>query len=211
MKKIMLVFNAIILILLLQSCRDIRPFPEAKPTCSWDKTEQVVFYNLQLMYPAGLSDYHTRLLPYGGIDKFFSDVLVRKGDYAPDPSSANIRINVKSDGTKCIGEKTTNYNSSNYSSGLNGNFIKTPFPSNTAFVGEITVALSSSIYHNTTYSDYGAYYHILWEQTGNNPNGGMAGTMMGKKISYYVRNGAKLIVPEPDNDYYYSGGSKMEL
>lgn len=209
MKKMMIPFKAVLLLLLLQSCGKFPPPPQAKPTCLWDKTEQVVFYNLQLMYPAGLSDYHTRLLPYDGIDRNFIDVMLRNNDVGTTGVKAEVRLNVKSDGTRCIGEKTTTYNKSNYFNGLGGNMIKSPMPSNTPFVGEITVTLKSNVYNNT--SGNGAYYHIIWEQTGNNPNGGMAGTMLGKKITYYTINGAKLIVPEKGNDYFYSGGSKMEL
>lgn len=211
MKKIMLAFKAVLLLLLLQSCKnwDGGPGSLKKPNCSWDKTEQVVFYNLQLKYPDGLSDYHTRILPYDKIDRSFIDVILRNSDAGSAGYTANIRANVKSDGTKCIGEKTTTYDKSNYSSGLGGGMIKSPFPSNTAFVGEITVTLKSNVYNNTSGS--GAYYHILWEQTGNNPNGGMAGTMIGKKISYFTINGINLIVPEPDNNYYYSGGIEMAL
>ena len=42
MKKIMLTFNAVLLLLLLQSCKQLPLWPEAKPNCAWDKTEQIV-------------------------------------------------------------------------------------------------------------------------------------------------------------------------
>jgi hypothetical protein len=213
MKKIILTLNVATLILLLQSCKDPfkGPYPtKVIPNCSWDNTEQIVFYDLQLKYPAELSDYHTRLLPLNKIDRSFIDVILRNSDVGSNGFIANIRANVKSDGTKCIGEKTTTYDKSNYTTGLGANMVKSPFPSNTAFVGEITVTLNSNIYRNSTGS--GAYYHILWEQTGNNPNGGMPGIMIGKKISYHTfNNGRSAIVPAKENDFYLSGGKKIML
>ena len=209
----MLPFKVVVLLLLLQSCKD--PYKGGGgggpviPNCAWDKTEQIVFYNLQLKYPAGLSDYNTRQLPNGGIDRSFIDVLLRNGDAGSFGQTANIRANVKSNGTKCIGEKTTTYDRSNYTSGLGGALIKTPFPSNAPFVGEITVTMKSNVYLNTSGS--GSFYHILWEQTGNNPNGGMANTMIGKKISYYNTNGRSIYVPENEIDYYYSGGRRVSM
>lgn len=210
MKKIILAFKAIILLLFLQSCKkpDFGPKPVI-PNCAWDRTEMIIYSKLQLMYPAGLSDYHTRLLPLDKIDRSFLDVILRNSDIGPSGYTGNIRANIKSDGTKCIGERTTTYDKSNYTSGLTGYFIRTPFPSNASFVGEITVTIKSNVYNNTLGN--GAYYHILWEQTGNNPNGGMANTMYGKKIAYYTINGRQLIVPDERENYYISGGRRVRL
>ncbi len=176
MKKILFILCLGFLLLLFQSC-NTNIFSGTPPPCEWTGSNQVVFYDLRLNYPVDLSPALEMYLPIDKIGRSLTQVLDIKGNADFSTSKALITVNMKADGRSCIGEKTIQFlkGSPNVSIGT----IDVPYVSNAVFIGEVTVGLRTDIFINTIGND--SYYHVMWTATGNDPNGGVVGDIIGTK------------------------------
>jgi len=202
MKKILFIVCLGFVLLLFQSC-NTNIFSGTPPPCEWTGSNQVVFYDLRLNYPVDLSPALEMYLPIDKIGRSLTQVLAIKGNADFSTSKASITVNMKADGRACIGEKTIQFlkGSPNVSIGT----IDVPYVSNAVFLGEVTVGLRTDIFINTIGND--SYYHVMWTATGNDPNGGVVGDIIGTKITYAFLNGTSSIV-FPKQGYVIIDGQK---
>ena len=209
MKKLIYSLLTALVLIGLQSCN--REFgPDSVPACDWNDIETVVFYDLQLAHPTGLSGFHYNIIPLDRIERSLINIIETNGDAPNGKNSSNVRANIKPDGTTCTGEpEMVQYNISNYSGNVGASDVKVPFTSNADFFGEVTVTIRTDVFNNISGAD--AYYHVVWDETGNNPNGGFVGNIMGKKMSYININGTQSILVGGQNGYLYKGGVKNYL
>ena len=192
----------VLLVFIFQSCEGFDPRDEPfAGECEWDENNQVSFTNLQLRYPSGLSNFHLLQIPIDKIDRSLINVLEVNGNSGL-PSQARISVNLKADGNTCTGEKSVSY--SQGANEVSISTIKIPFVSNTIFFGEVTVGIRGDTFNNT--HGNGAFYHIMWSESGNNPNGGIDGNVLGTKVAYTNRDGtSKKAVISKDGCYYDNG------
>ncbi|MCB9425872.1 MAG: hypothetical protein H6584_02415 [Flavobacteriales bacterium] len=155
------------------------------PNCEFNDRHKVVFYNLGLVYPDGLSHYHKASVAIDNKERSLLNILNGKGDANFSSSKAYIITNIKADQKYCKGEKPEKHLPNART--VTTNTIDIPYPSGTVFTGEITVNISSDEYRNTSGVD--PYYKVLWTTTGNNPQGGIPGNVMGKKIPLKNKSG----------------------
>lgn len=191
----------------MQSCETFDPNENPVPTCVWNDTEIVQFSDLQLKHPTGISTYHSYLIPADKIERNLPNILYTNGDAPNSGNTAKIRVNLYSDGTSCTGNDMAEYSQNNGAEYVGGSSIsEVPFPSNADFWGEVRVTITTDVYNNTSGSD--TYYHIKWEEKGNNPNGGLVGIIDGEKRTHININGTQSIVVSGVNGYLYKGGVK---
>jgi len=186
MRKLILSIKAIVFILIFQSCDNIDFGGNPPPTCEWDEENQVVFYDLQLSFPSGLSNWHSNLIPIDKIERSLNNIIEVNGNIGSS-SQAKISVTMKSDGTSCIGEKSVAF--------MN--------VSNAVFLGEVTVGIRTDTFVNTVGN--GNYYHVLWSGAGNDPNGRIVGNISGTKVTYGNFNGTTSIVISKDGSYMKNG------
>ncbi|MCH7525329.1 MAG: hypothetical protein IIC74_10095, partial [Bacteroidetes bacterium] len=125
-------------------------------------------------------------------------------------NSAKIVVALMSDGMYCIGSESRKYYIGHGEQYVGGASIsEIPFVSNAAFVGEVKVIITTDVYNN--YSGGDAYYHVRWEETGNDPNGGIVGNIVGQKITHLNVDGTQSILVSGESGYLYSGGTKNWL
>jgi len=208
MKKIEFIFIAVLLLIVFQSCEDPFGGGEPIPTCEWDENNQVGFTDLQLQHPSGLSNFHINQIPIDGIERSLLNILEINGDTGL-PSRAIITVGMFADGQACFGEKTVSFRQGAPEVSIAS--INVPFVSNAVFFGEVTVGIESDTFINPTGSD--ALYYILWEDSGNDPNGGVVGNVTGTKITFNNSNedgstGKKII---SDDGCYYQNGQLVCL
>lgn len=200
MKKLIFSINAILFVLLLQSCEGISLGSNPPPTCEWDEENQVVFYDLQLSFPSGLSNWHSNLIPIDNIERSLINILEVNGNIGSS-SQAKISVTMKSDGNSCIGEKSVAFMKGASEVGISN--IVVPFVSNAVFFGEVTVGIRTDTFVNTVGN--GNYYHVMWSGAGNDPNGGIVGNISGTKVTYGNINGTTSIVISKDGSYIKNG------
>lgn len=209
MKKLIFIVKAVLLLLVLQSCNN--EWGDSNiPECDWDDTDIVQFYQLELKHPGTISIYHSNLLPPDRIERSLDNILYTNGDAPNNGNTASIDVNLYADGSSCTGSnhrKYIRYNGVQYIGATTINEV--PFPSNAAFVGEVKVIIKTDVYNNTLGGN--AYYHIKWEETGNDPNGGIAGQIDGQKIPYININGTNSIFVGGQNGYMFKNGRKDYL
>jgi len=203
MNKISFILCLGILTILIQSCKNPDLFGKPIPSCEWNEKNKVVFYDLKLHYPEGLSSFHNASIPIDKIDRSLLHMLSLKGNADFSTNKAKITINMKADGRACIGEKTIEF--LNGSPSISIDAIDVPYVSNAVFIGEVTVGLRTDIFINTIGND--SYYHVMWTATGNDPNGGVVGDIIGTKITYAFLNGTSSIV-FPKQGYVIIDGQK---
>lgn len=202
MKKIFFGFKiAFLLTLILQSCAPGIPgIDNPPPRCEWDEQNQVVFSDLQLKFPSGLSEWHSNLIPIDKTERFLTNILEVDGN-TYNESKAQIGVTIKSDGRTCIGEKSVAFKKGAPEVGIST--IQVPFVSNAVFIGEVTVGIRTDTFQNTVGN--GNYYHIMWSESGNDPNGGVVGNVMGSKVAYGNINGTTTRVISKDGSYIKDG------
>lgn len=209
MKNLIFILKAVLLIFVLQSCEEVSLGGGNVPDCEWNDNNTVVFYDLQLNHPTGLNTYHQNIIPLDNIERSLINILETNGDAANGENSAYVRVNIKSDGTTCTGEEMVKYLNSEYFGNVGISDIQVPFTSNAVFFGEVTVIIRTDVFNNTVGSD--AFYHVVWDETGNDPNGGFVGNILGVKISYINIDGTQSILVGGQDGYLYSGGVKNWL
>lgn len=184
---------------LLQSCGDFPPPEPTIPPCEWDENNKVVFYDLALHHPSGLSTYHKYRIPTDKVERSLVNVLELNGDGASWKSDAVITVKIIPDPSDCLGSKDLDFEKGD--SEVSANTIDIPFVSNATFMGEVTVEIQTDVFINTV--GFGNFYHVLWTSSGNDPNGNIAGKIYGKKLPYgnvdgttsvlYIKEGMVLI------------------
>jgi hypothetical protein len=200
MKKIKYIALAVVLLMLMQSCNDIIG-GSTIPTCEWDATEKVVYYDLALKFPSGLSLFHKARIPSDLIGRTLWDALDVDGDAQIGTNSGNISGTITSNGYYCVGQKPFKHNSG--SSKYSGNMIDVPSVSNTAFLGEVSIKIKSDVF--VDYSGTDSYYHVYWTGAGNDPDGKANGNLTGKKMSYGNVDGTTSILYSKDGSYIKNG------
>ncbi|HHC79497.1 MAG TPA: hypothetical protein ENK46_06415 [Flavobacteriia bacterium] len=201
MKKIEFIFKVLLFLVIMQSCEQFNPVDPITPTCLWDENNQVSFTNLQLHHPSGLSNFHISQIPQDRIERSLVNILEVNGD-AGSPSQAKITVNLKANGDACVGEKTVAFMQG--APEVSIATINVPFVSNAIFLGEVTVGIRGDTFRNTIGS--GTFYHIVWTGSGNDPNGGVVGSIAGTKITYSNRDGSsKKKVISKDGCYIQNG------
>ncbi|MCF6169294.1 hypothetical protein [Lutibacter sp.] len=200
MRKLIFSIKAIVFILIFQSCDNIDFGGNPPPTCEWDEENQVVFYDLQLSFPSGLSNWHSNLIPIDKIERSLNSIIEVNGNVGSS-SQAKISVTMKSDGTSCIGEKSVAFMKGASEVGISN--IVVPFVSNAVFIGEVTVGIRTDTFVNTVGN--GNYYHVLWSGAGNDPNGRIVGNISGTKVTYGNFNGTTSIVISKDGSYIKNG------
>lgn len=149
------------------------------PNCKWDDTNNIVFYNLALKFPSEISNYHKNLIPSNNIETSLINILETDGDIPNSSSKSYVFYKATADGTRCKGFKQNKFSKGDPN--VTGNSVKIPYVSNTVFEGEVKVNIRSDIFNN--YVGGGAYYYVIWQTVGNNPNGGINGNIIGVKTT----------------------------
>ncbi len=207
MKKASFIIKALLFLFVLQSCEDPNLGGGGTiPTCEWDENNQVGFTDLQLQHPSGLSNFHINQIPIDGIERSLINILEINGDFG-SPSHAIITVAMIADGQDCVGEKTVSFMQGAPEVSIAS--INVPFVSNAVFFGEITVEMKGDTFINPTGSD--ALYYILWEGSGNDPNGGIVGNILGTKITFNNSNedGSTVKKIISNDGCYYENGQQV--
>ena len=88
MKKIIFILKISLLLIVLQSCERVRTGDNNIPVCEWDENNPVVFYDLQLQHPSGISTFHRSLIPLDNIERSLLNIVETNGDA---PNNKKIR------------------------------------------------------------------------------------------------------------------------
>ena len=210
MKNIKYILRITLLLLVLQSCTQVDPGGDKNPKCEWNDTDIIYFSDVQLKHPSDISSFHASLIPLDGIERQLPNIIYTNGDAPNGENSAKIVVALMSDGMYCIGSESRKYYIGHGEQYVGGASIsEIPFVSNAAFVGEVKVIITTDVYNN--YSGGDAYYHVRWEETGNDPNGGIVGNIVGQKITHLNVDGTQSILVSGESGYLYSGGTKNWL
>lgn len=210
MKNLIIILKAMFLLVVLQSCSNV-VVEGSVPECEWNDTDMVQFYDLQLRHPSSISIYHSNLIPLDNIERSLINILETNGDAPNDGNSSYVKVNLIPNVSDCYGDETVKYHNYDYSGKVGASNILVPFVSNADFWGEVTVTIRTDVFNNTVGSN--AYYHVLWEETGNNPNGGFVGDIYGTKVSHINIDGDQSLLVGADgySGYIYQDGIKIWL
>jgi hypothetical protein len=200
MKKIKYVAFGVVVMVFIQSCSDLGPEGSTIPTCEWDTTEKVVYYDLALKFPSELSLFHKARIPSDMIGRTLWDALDVDGD-AASGTKAEINGTITSNGRYCVGRKTFKHKAG--STKYTGSTIDVPFVSNTSFLGEVTIGIKTDVFVDSNGNDM--YYHVTWSGAGNDPNGNINGNLTGTKFSYGNLDGTTSILYSKDGSYIKNG------
>jgi len=148
-----------------------------------------------------LSNTHEWQLPFDRIDRTLLSILSRK-DFMVDGDVGQISLNIKADGTTCLGEKSILYKEG--APEVSASSIRVPYVSNAVFYGEVTVGIRTATYGNTVGN--GLYYHVMWSASGNDNYGNIDGRMMGTKMEYFTPTGEAEPILISRNGSYVSNG-----